>query len=280
MKGAMQAVKEFFDLPIEEKNEINFHKSPFFRGYEEIFATRHQQNGHGGTYPRERVLVLMKRRLTPRTDKKEAFTLTYDDRQPPHNQWPANHPDFRKVMVEYHTALCQLAKQMYSAFGSVLELPEYHFESVYEECNSSVRALHYPPQQPQETDEVGFGAHTDTSWFTLLNQDNVGALEVQNANGEWIPVAPIENTFVVNIGDFLQFVSNGKLKSTRHRVINRKGLERYSIAFFWLPNETDVLKVADTCREPGQAYSDMVAKDYAQRRFRGSRLSHPLLKDA
>ncbi|KIV79653.1 hypothetical protein PV11_07201 [Exophiala sideris] len=260
MEGAMQATKEFFDLPDERKQAVNFHRSAFFRGYEDLYATRHQHRGRG--------------------DNKEAFSFTYDDKNPGHNQWPDNYPDFRTIMVKYHTALCHLAQQIHATFAEALSLPPNHFAQVYKKCGASVRALHYPPQKPQEVDdEVGFGAHTDSSWFTLVNQDNVGALEVQNENGVWIPVEPKEGTFVVNIGDLMQFVSGGKLKSTRHRVVNRKGMERYSIAFFWSPNESDVLEVAQTCRVSGQAYSDLVVKDYLQMRFRGSRLSHPLLKD-
>ena len=102
---------------------------------------------------------------------------------------------------------------------------------------------------------------------------------MQNVNGEWIPVVPKEGTFVVNIGDLMQFISGGNMQSTRHRVVNFNGAERFSIAFFWMPNDSDRLKVAETCHITGQEYSDLDVKEYMQKRFKGSRLSHLLLKE-
>lgn len=68
--------------------------------------------------------------------------------------------------------------------------------------------------------------------FTILNQDMVGGLEILNKNGIYVPAKPIRGTFVVNIGDFLQRISNDVFVSTVHRVRNTTGLERYSIPFF------------------------------------------------
>jgi isopenicillin N synthase-like dioxygenase len=69
--------------------------------------------------------------------------------------------------------------------------------------------------------------------FTILNQDMVGGLEVLNKNGVYIKAKPIRGTFVVNIGDFLQRISNDKFVSTVHRVRNTMGVERYSVPFFF-----------------------------------------------
>ena len=102
---------------------------------------------------------------------------------------------------------------------------------------------------------------------------------MQNVNGEWIPVVPKEGTFVVNIGDLMQFISGGNMQSTRHRVVNFNGAERFSIAFFWMPNDSDRLEVAETCHIPGQGNSDLDVREYTQKRFKGSKLSYPLLKE-
>ena len=102
---------------------------------------------------------------------------------------------------------------------------------------------------------------------------------MQNVNGEWTPIVPKEGTFVVNIGDLMQFISGGNMQSTRHRVVNCNGAERFSIAFFWMPNDSDRLEVAETCHIPGQEYSDLDVKEYMQKRFKDSRLSHLLLKE-
>jgi isopenicillin N synthase-like dioxygenase len=69
--------------------------------------------------------------------------------------------------------------------------------------------------------------------FTILNQDMIGGLEILNKNGIYVPAKPIRGTFVVNVGDFLQRISNDKFVSTVHRVRNTSGLSRYSIPFFF-----------------------------------------------
>lgn len=70
------------------------------------------------------------------------------------------------------------------------------------------------------------------SGFTMLLQDNVGGLEVLNANARWIAAKPIPGTFVINVGDFLMRLTNNKFLSTVHRVTNISGQERYSIPWF------------------------------------------------
>jgi isopenicillin N synthase-like dioxygenase len=72
--------------------------------------------------------------------------------------------------------------------------------------------------------------------LTLLAQDNVGGLQVQTPAGHWVDVPPIEDALVVNVGDMLHRLSNGKLLSTPHRVINATGQERFSVPFFFDPH--------------------------------------------
>jgi len=83
--------------------------------------------------------------------------------------------------------------------------------------------------------------------FTILNQDMVGGLEVLNKNGVYIKAKPIRGTFVVNIGDFLQRISNDKFVSTVHRVRNTMGVERYSVPFFFSFNMDAEVPVVPAC---------------------------------
>jgi isopenicillin N synthase-like dioxygenase len=95
--------------------------------------------------------------------------------------------------------------------------------------------------------DLGLGAHTDLQCFTLLWQDAVGGLQVLTKEGQWVKVPPIEDTFVVNIGDFLMRLSNDRFKSTVHRVYNHATVDRYSMPFFFGFNFDEKCSVLPTC---------------------------------
>jgi hypothetical protein len=97
------------------------------------------------------------------------------------------------------------------------------------------------------TIDVGIGAHTDLQCFTFLWQDSVGGLEVLTKEGQWLKVPPVEDTFVVNIGDFLMRLSNDRFQSTVHRVFNYAPVERYSLPFFFGFNFNETCSVLPSC---------------------------------
>lgn len=97
---------------------------------------------------------------------------------------------------------------------------------------ASIRLLHYPPQSSNK--EIGAGAHTDFGAITLLLQDEHSGLEVFNPEGgEWVPITPNPEAYVVNVGDMLSLWTKGGYKSALHRVVNEGGVDRYSIPFFF-----------------------------------------------
>jgi isopenicillin N synthase-like dioxygenase len=97
--------------------------------------------------------------------------------------------------------------------------------------------LHYPSlPSDSPADLYGSAPHTDFGCLTFLAQDNIGGLQVQAPDGQWLNVPNLENSFVVNVGDMLHRMTNGLLRSTPHRVVNRSGSERYSCVFFYDPN--------------------------------------------
>ena len=97
-----------------------------------------------------------------------------------------------------------------------------------------LRLLHYPPiPESSPNDLYGSAPHTDFGCLTILTQDDIGGLQVQTKNGDWIDVPKVEGSFVVNVGDMLNRLTNGILRSTPHRVINKSGKERFSCPFFF-----------------------------------------------
>ncbi len=147
------------------------------------------------------------------------------------NQWPAD-PIYKSVFMEYYNAVYSLSTQLFRVLARSLQLPEDFFEDFLDREVSLARFLHYPPT-PRVTTSRGVGAHTDFGAMTLLWQDLVGGLQILHPRtNTWIDVDPIPGAYVVNLGDMMQLWTGGMYRSTMHRVVNRSGKERYSIAFF------------------------------------------------
>ncbi|KWR70107.1 2OG-Fe(II) oxygenase [Arthrobacter sp. W1] len=213
-----KATKEFFDLPTEAKERLNVAKSGLtLRGYIPPFGEN----------------------ADPKNTKdfKEAFDYGVDEETVSPffgpNLMPAELPEFKTTCDAYHDAMMGLARKLVSAFAISLDLPENYFEERQQHPITIQRLLHYPPQELSASkNEIGIGAHTDYGFLTILNQDAVGGLQVRNSEGEWISAPPVDGAFVINIGDLVQTMTNGRYSSTVHRVVNTSGKKRYSIPFF------------------------------------------------
>lgn len=121
-------------------------------------------------------------------------------------------------------------------FALSLDLDEQYFDEKVTYPGADGVLNYYPVATEAEraSDVVGLGSHTDLQLFTLLWQDyQVGGLQVLNKEGQWIKAPPINETIVVNIGDFMMRLCNDLYKSTVHRVYNRAEVERVSMPFFF-----------------------------------------------
>ena len=269
---AFEASKEFFSQPEEVKMENHIHKVPNFRGFEPLFETK----------------------LDPKTrgDMKESFLIGPDETdgslnlpfppvtgKPPVNNWPANNEKFRCAMTKYYNHLHEFSTQLLRIFALALGIDEVFFDSMVTFPMAFARPLHYPPQETSDGEEPGIAAHTDFAVFTVLCQDKVEALEVLNKNGIWIPAPPIPRTFVINIADYLQLLTNRRFESTVHRVVNKTGQERYTIPVFFAFNEDAELEVLPSCREDGVEYEKKRMGTYIKERLTLSRYKHPGQKD-
>lgn len=163
------------------------------------------------------------------------------------NQWP-NLPGFSEVIMAYHTEMCGLGRQMMAIAAEALGTDPAPLVEQFASPIASVRLLYYPPQ-PADSPNGMFGSapHRDFGFLTFLAQDKTGGLAVGTRSGDWIDVPPIDGAFVVNVGDMLHQLSNGRFLSTPHRVINRSGVPRYSCPFFFDPHESMVVEPLASC---------------------------------
>lgn len=163
------------------------------------------------------------------------------------NQWPAL-AGFRETVVAYEQAMLRLAERLTEIVAEVLDDKDRAIPRSFERPTTWLRLLHYPPQPPATPDDVyGSAPHTDFGFITLLAQDDVGGLQVQSPDGQWLDAPPRAGTFVMNVGQMLHQWSNGVLRATPHRVINRSGRERYSVPFFYDPNVATTIGPLRSC---------------------------------
>lgn len=168
-------------------------------------------------------------------DLKEAYDINYDYQGESKGfpllgptQWP-DFPEFKTHVKAYYDHIRKIGEQIFSAFALALNQRENFFASHINDATSQLRLIHYP-YNPDIVDAQGIGAHTDYECFTLLMPTAPG-LQILNKQGEWIDVPLLENTLVMNIGDMMEILSNGRYLATKHRV-KKVQEERYSFPLF------------------------------------------------
>lgn len=163
------------------------------------------------------------------------------------NQWP-DLDGFRPVLEAYHEAMEGLARRIIGLFAIALSDINGTMGPMFERPTTWLRLLRYPSQQAVPSG-VGYGSapHRDFGAITLLAQREVPGLEVLHPDGRWILVEPEPDALVLNTGEVMHRWSNGRLRKTPHRVINRSGQERYSAPFFFDPNVAAVIEPLPCC---------------------------------
>jgi len=186
-----------------------------------------------------------------KTDLKESFIWGYQNDQnnipDDHslrgaNQWPEFLPNLEQASMDYFQHSHKLAFYLMQGFALGLGLDKMFFLQSCQHPLSRASFVYYPNQAEElGADQFGVGPHTDFGVLTVLCQDDVGGLQVQNIQEEWIHAPPIENTLLVNVGDLLSRWTDGVYKSTPHRVINNSGKERLSLVLAFDPDpETQI----------------------------------------
>jgi len=162
------------------------------------------------------------------------------------NRWPEHFPALRSPSEAYFSASEALGRRLLAGFARSLGQAENCFEPHCTEAMVQMRMFHYPAP-PSNSEWWGSPPHTDYGMITLLAQDPVGGLEIQNLGGEWVSAPYIKDTLVINVGDMFNRFTNGVYRSTVHRVMNRAGVDRYSVAMFYHLNADCMVTPFDTC---------------------------------
>lgn len=208
------------------------------------------------------------------SDIKETFTMRDLLRHDPADErWPT--AAFRDAFTDFYQACLEGAYRIQRVFSRALNLPDNFFINYHNGENVSLRLLYYPSNGEQTIQEgqLGAGAHTDYGLITLLYQHDVSGLEVQDADGVWHGVEPERDAIVINTGDLMERWTNGKYRSTPHRVQPKLGMvDRYSIAMFVDPDTETPVKVLESCLAAGEKprYPEVTAGEHIQERIRAS----------
>lgn len=194
----------------------------------------------------------------------------------PENVFPTEYPEFKELTVKTYKTFEEAGKTLLRAIALYLALPEDYFEDKVKHGNSILRAIHYfPIPNPDELPEgaVRAAAHGDINLITLLMGASAEGLEVLRRDGVWIPITALPNQVVVNVGDMLDRLTNHKLKSTIHRVVNppkeKMGTSRFSIPFFMHPRSEMDLTSLPNCIDSThpKLYVDMTAGEFLNERL-------------
>jgi len=253
-------VKGFFTLSKEEKETYEIEGLAGQRGYVS-FGKEHAKNKNEG-------------------DLKEFwhFGQTVEDNDPIKEEYPDNVqvnelPKFNAVGREVYQKLEETGREMLRAIALHLNLDENYFDAKIHNGNSILRPIHYPPITHEPKDAVRAAEHEDINLITLLMGASADGLQVLNKSGEWISVTALPDQIVVNVGDMLQRLTNNKLKSTTHRVVNppreKWGTSRYSIPFFLHPRSEVSLNCLPSCISESNPknFSDITAGEYLEQRI-------------
>ncbi|MDB5422466.1 MAG: 2OG-Fe(II) oxygenase [Brevundimonas sp.] len=195
------------------------------------------------------------------------------------NLWPTEVPGFRAHLYGMFEALDTLGRKLLKAIARYMELGDDFFEDKVELGNSVLRMLHYPPV-PADAPGVRAGAHEDINVITLLLGAEEAGLQLKDAEGQWLDIAPPPGALVVNIGDMLQRLTNHVLPSTTHRVVNpapeRRGFARYSTPFFLHFNPDYVIETLPSTISPENpdryVGKSIMAEDFLMERLKEIRL--------
>ncbi len=258
--GLYAEIKKFFELPQETKDKYEIEGIGGQRGYTS-FGKEHAKGRKEG-------------------DLKEFWHFgQYVENNPrlkaeyPDNVMVDELPKFNEIGKETYKMLEKTAKYVLRALAIHLDLEENYFDEYIKNGNSILRPIHYPPITSEPKNAVRAAAHGDINLITLLMGAHGKGLQVQNHKGEWVDAIAKPDELMINVGDMLSRLSNNKLKSTIHQVVNPPrelwGTSRYSVPFFMHPISEMPLNCLENCvdKEHPKLYEDITAGEFLHERL-------------
>ncbi|HYF32400.1 MAG TPA: 2-oxoglutarate and iron-dependent oxygenase domain-containing protein [Chitinophagaceae bacterium] len=254
-------VQQFFAMPLDVKKRYEVPGLAGQRGYTS-FGREHAK---GSEAP----------------DLKEFFQYGQEvnDGDPIKSEYPDNVSveeikEFNLTMQQAYRAFERSGRALLQAIALYLDLDEHYFDQYIHNGNSILRAIHYPPITSEPKSAIRAEQHEDINLITLLVGASADGLQILTKQNEWVGVTSLPEQIVVNVGDMLQRLTNNKLKSTTHRVVNPPRemwhTSRFSIPFFLHPKSDMSLACLDSCIDSShpKAYEDATAGEYLDERLR------------
>lgn len=257
------AIKKFFSLPDDVKTKYEIEGLAGQRGY----IGKGKEHAKGRSTGDLKEFYHVGQEVTDNDPIKKEY---------PDNVWVEEVPELKEIGLEVYKRLEKTGVEMLRAIAIYLGLEENYFDSRVKNGNSILRPIHYfPIENPDEVpeDAVRAAEHGDINLITLLMGASADGLQVLRRDGEWIPITALPEQLVVNVGDMLERLSNKKLKSTIHRVVNppkdKMKSSRYSIPFFMHPRSEMDLTCLDNCidGENPKQFDDITAGEFLNQRL-------------
>ena len=258
-----ETVQKFFSLPDEVKQKYEKPELAGQRGY----------IGKGKEHAKGRSTGDLKEfyHIGQEVEGEDPIKEQYPD-----NIWPNEVPELEKFGMEAYKQLERTGVEVLRAIAIFLELDENYFDEKVKNGNSILRPIHYYPIEDPDSvpeDAVRAAEHGDINLITLLMGASAEGLQVLRRDGKWIPITALPNQLVVNVGDMLERLTNNKLKSTIHRVVNppkeKMKSSRYSIPFFMHPRSDMDLTCLANCidEENPKRHEDITAGEFLNQRL-------------
>lgn len=257
-------IKKFFALPDDVKKKYERIDLAGQRGY----ISKGKEHAKGRNTGDLKEFYHIGQELEKADDAKEDY---------PENIWPEEVPEFKEIGITVYKALEKTGTEILRAIALYLKLPENYFDDKIKNGNSILRPIHYYPIENPDAvpaDAVRAAEHGDINLITLLMGASADGLQVLRRDGKWISITALPEQLVVNVGDMLERLTNKKLKSTIHRVVNPPrhfmNTPRYSIPFFMHPRSEMSLAALEECidTENQKYWEDITAGEFLHQRLR------------
>jgi len=259
--GLYKDVQQFFSLPLDKKKQYEVPGLAGQRGYTS-FGKEHAKGSDAPDlkefYQHGQIV-----------EDGDAIKAEYPD-----NVTIKDVSDFTPTMNRAYRAFEKSGKSLLQAIALYLGLDEHYFDRHVHNGNSILRAIHYPPITSEPKSAIRAEQHEDINLITLLVGASADGLQILTKQNEWVGVTSLPEQIVVNVGDMLQRLTNNKLKSTTHRVVNpsrdKWHTSRFSIPFFLHPRSEMSLACLGSTIDAAhpKAYPDATAGEYLDERLR------------